>query len=139
MQGSQPAPPPRQAGGAGNYSPTATAAQRPTQMSQNPTEQMRLQEATGSAPPPPPQNTGGGNDTLANVNQAAQLGLTLQQIAQMNSGAGARSQALAGAPRGGGGFQFTPTAGSNQAIIGQDPRIQSLLTQQMPGMLGRYA
>lgn len=122
------------AGQGQQFQPTATAAQqKPTELSQNPSEQMRLEQATsGQTPPTPPQNTGGGggSNTLNNVNQAAQLGLTLQQIAQMNSGASARAQALSAAPRGGSSVQYQPTAGNNPATVGQDPRLQSLLGQR---------
>lgn len=121
-----------------SFTPTAEAAQQA--QVQNPSAagtQLRAPEPTPGAGSGQPsagsqpqtggldldlgsEGGGGGSGAFSNVNQAVQLGTTLQQLfsQQQAQGQNARAQALAGS-RLGPSQQFQPTA--------LDPRLQQLL------------
>lgn len=111
-----------------NFTPTAQAAQQ-SLAGDSPSSGPEIESL---APPPEPQApepaSAADGGSLSNINQAAQLGATLQQALQSQraSGENSRAQALAGA-RPGPAPQYQPTAGARPGpIIGQDPRLQQL-------------
>jgi len=94
----------------------------PTTQNPNLAPPEAMEMASGGTPgaPPPGQQ---GNNTLGNVNNAVQLGATLQQImrAGPESRRNANAAALGSAPRGQ-AMPFQPSAGQFA-----DPRLQQLM------------
>jgi hypothetical protein len=129
----------RQQQGGQAFTPTAQNAQSQIQ---GPYESLagemsRRNQGQPAQPPPLPGAAGGGGggqtpgggggNTMKNINQAAQLGATLQSIFknEQQAGAGQRSQALAARPQG------TPMQGYQPTAMNQmDPRLQQLMMRR---------